>query len=106
MPKCFQELYPATRVIVDATEVFVKIPALPEIQQMTFSSYKNHNTFKALVGISPGGVITFVSKLYPGSINDQMLTKKSGLLELLEKGDSVMADRGFIIQDDLTPLGV
>lgn len=35
-----------------------------------------------------------------------MLTKKSGLLELLEKGDSVMAERGFNIQNDLTPLGV
>ena len=35
-----------------------------------------------------------------------MLTRKSGLLDLLEKGDSVMADRGFNIQDDLTPLGV
>ena len=106
MPKCFQELYPTTRVIVDATEIFVETPALPEFQQMTYSSYKNHNTFKALVGISPGGATTFVSKLYPGSISDQMLTKKSGLLELLEKGDSVMADRGFNIQDDLTPLGV
>ena len=106
MPKCFQELYPTTRVIIDATEVFVETPALPEFQQMTFSSYKNHNTYKALVGISPGGAITFVSKLYPGSISDQMLTEKSGLLELLEKGDSVMADRGFNIQDDLTPLGV
>ena len=35
-----------------------------------------------------------------------MLTRKSGLLDLLEKGDSVMADRGFNIQDDLTPVGV
>ena len=35
-----------------------------------------------------------------------MLTKKSGLLDLLEKGDSIMADRGYNIQDDLTPLGV
>ena len=106
MPKCFKDLYPSTRVIIDATEIFVDTPALPEFQQITFSSYKNHNTFKALVGISPGGAISFVSSLYPGSISDQQLTKKSGLLDLLEKEDSVMADRGFNIQDDLTPLGV
>ena len=73
---------------------------------MTSSSYKDDNTFKVLVGISPGGAITFVSKLYPGSITDQMLMKKSGPLDLLEKGESAMADRGFNIQDDLTPLGV
>ena len=106
MPKCFRELYPTTRVIIDATEIYVETPALPELQQMIFSSYKNDNTYKALIGISPGGAITFVSKLYPGSISDQMLTRKSGLLDLLEKGDSVMANRGFNIQDDLTPLGV
>ena len=35
-----------------------------------------------------------------------MLTRKSGLYDMLEKGDSVMADRGFNIQDDLTPFGV
>ena len=73
---------------------------------MTFSSYKNDNTYKSLIGISPGRAITFVSKLYPGSISDHMLTRKSGLLDLLEKGDLVMADRGFNIQDDLIPLGV
>ena len=73
---------------------------------MTFSSYKNDNTYKVLIGISPGGAITFISKLYPDSISDQMLTRKSGLLDLLEKGDSMMADRCFNIQDDLTPLGV
>ena len=67
MPKCFKELYPSTRVI-DATEIFVETPALPEFQQLTFSSYKNHNTFKALVDISPGGGITFVSSLYPACI--------------------------------------
>jgi len=106
MPKIFKDLYPSTRVIIDATEIFVETPALPEFQQMTFSTYKNHNTYKILVGISPGGVITFVSRLYPGSISDQMLTRKSGLMDLLEREDSVMADRGFNIQDDLTPLGV
>ena len=106
MPICFKQLYPTTRVIIDATEIYIETPSLPELQQMTYSSYKNHNTYKALIGISPGGAITFVSKLFPGSISDKELTRKSGLLDLLENGDSVMADRGFDIQDDLTPLGV
>ena len=66
---------------------------------MTYSSYKNHNTYKDLIGISPGGAIVFVSKLFPGSISDKKLTERSGLLELVENGDSIMADRGFDIQD-------
>ena len=101
MPVQFQKLYPTTRVIIDATEIFISQPRLPELQQMTFSNYKNHNTFKALIGISPSRAITFVSKLFPGSISDKELTRKSSLLDLLERGDSVMADRGFDIEDDL-----
>ena len=108
MPKVhvFRDKYPMTRVIIDATEIFVEKPSLPDIQQMTFSSYKNDNTFKALVGISPSGAVIFVSDLYPGGISDRELTCRSGILSLLQKGDYVMADRGFDIQDVLTPLGV
>ena len=106
MPVQFQKLYPTTRVINDATEIFISQPRLPELQQMTFSNYKNHNTFKALIGISPSRAITFVSLLFPGSISDKELTRKSGLLDLLERGDSVMADRGFDIEDDLILQGV
>lgn len=106
MPKQFRIMYPSTRVIIDATEIFINQPSLPEIQQMTFSNYKHHNTFKGLIGISPSGAVTFVSKLYPGSISDKQLTRRSGLLDILERGDSVMADRGFDIEDDLVVRGV
>ena len=106
MPKCFKDKYPNTRVIVDATEIFVDQPAITELQQLTFSKYKNHNTFKGLIGISPSGAVTFVSDLYPGCISDKDLTRKSGLLKLLEKGDCVMADRGFDIEEDLVLIGV
>ena len=106
MPKVFHELYPMTRVVIDATEIHIEKPPLPDVQQMTFSNYKNSNTFKALVGISPSGVITFVSDLYPRCISDKELTRRSGILGLLQRGDCVMADRGFDIQDDLTPLAV
>ena len=106
MPKCFQDLYPTTRVIIDATEIYVEKASLPDLQQMTFSNYKNNNTFKALIGISPSGAIIFISSLFSGSTSDKEPTRKSGILQLLERGDSIMADRGFDIEEDLIPLGV
>ena len=77
---------------IDATEIYIEKASLSDIQQLTFSIYKNDNTFKVLVGISPAGAITFISDLYAGSISDKKLTQISGILELLERGDSVMAD--------------
>ena len=76
------------------------------MQQVTFSSYKNSNTLKTLVGIVPKGGISFVSTLYGGSISDKELTQKSGLIEKLQHGDVIMADRGFNIQEMLACKGV
>ena len=47
----------------------------------------------------------FHSQAYGGRISDKELRKRSKLLEKLEPGDSVMADRGFEI-DDIVPSGV
>ena len=80
-------------------------PKNPEAQQLTFFTYKNHNTLKSLIGISGDGVIKLV--LESGSISDRDLTVKCGLLNKdWSKGDVLMADRGFEIQDDLAHLGV
>ena len=40
-----------------------------EVQCAAHSTYKGCNTYKALVGISPSGVPTFISELYEGSIS-------------------------------------
>ena len=48
MPLCFQDLHPSTRCIIDATDMFTQKPENPSAQQLTFSSYKNHNSFKSL----------------------------------------------------------
>ena len=106
MPADFKEKFPSTRVIIDCTEVFTEMPSSLLLNSELFSSYKNHVTLKALVGISPDGAITFISQLYTGSISDGEIVLRSGLLsQAYEHGDAVMADKGFQIQDIL-PLGV
>ena len=46
-------------------------------------------------------LITFISRLYTGSISDREIVLRSGLLsQQFDDGDSVMADKGFQIQDN------
>ena len=101
MPETFKQAYPNTQCIIDCTELFC--PSSLFIQSSLYSSYKHHVTYKGLIGIAPSGAVTFISNLYPGSISDKEITHRSGLLNeaLWAKNDSIMADRGFLISDDL-----
>ena len=64
MPADFKEKYSSTRVIVDCTEVRCQMPKSLRLNSELFSSYKNHTTLKALIGISLGSAVTFISQLY------------------------------------------
>ena len=77
-------------------------------QSALYSHCKHHVTYKALVSIGPSEEVTFVSQLYPGSLSDKEIVARFGILHpgLWEKGDSIMADRRFAIQELLDPLGV
>jgi DDE superfamily endonuclease len=102
MPQEFKALFPSTKVVIDGTEIPIQKPSNIQEQSATWSSYKNRNTLKCLIGISPRGCVTFVSAAYGGSASDRQIFERSDLMQnkhLLQKGDSVMADRGFIVQD-------
>ena len=67
--------------------------------------YKNQKFLQAkrLHGvITNTGIVSFITPLWIGSISDNEIVRQSGLLDLLEEGDAVMTDKGFVIQDLLT----
>ncbi|GFU33620.1 DUF1758 domain-containing protein [Nephila pilipes] len=74
-------------------------------QQLTFSSYNNTNTLKGMIGITPNGAIIFIFPLYCGIISDKQLFIKSKLMDRLEPNDVVMADKAFLIAEELESIG-
>lgn len=48
-----------------------------------------------LVGITPSGFVSFLSKSYGGRSSDTYITNNCGILDILEEGDVVLADKGF-----------
>lgn len=105
-PRDFKAKFPSTRIIIDGTECPVMKPKSPIAQQATFSTYKNRNTIKLLVGATPGGLVNYVSPAYGGSTSDRQICERSNLLTICDKGDSIMADKGFNVQDLFAPYDV
>ena len=101
MPTSFKECYGSVRVVIDCTEIKVQTPSSLVLHSEFYSSYKSATTLKGLIGVTPSGAISFISSLYTGSISDKEITKRCGILDLLEEGDGVMADKGFTIEDIL-----
>ena len=90
IPADFKEKYPSTRVTIDCTEGQCQMLKSLRVNVELFSSYRDHTPLNGLIGISPGGAITFISQLYTGHISDW----ESGFLKMqFSRGDSVMADK-------------
>ena len=98
-PSDFRAKFPTTRVIIDGTECPIKKPKAPRAQQSTFSTYKNRNTVKTLIGATPGGLVSFISPVFGGSTSDRQIVERCNIVSMCDPGDSVMADKGFNVQD-------
>jgi len=106
MPTDFGAKYPKTRIIVDGTECPINKPTQPVAQQATFSTYKNRNTLKVVVGSTPGGLISYISPAFGGSTSDRQIVESTALPKLFDANDEVMADKGFNVEDMFIPYKV
>jgi len=58
-PEGFAKMSANTRVILDATEILIAKPTDVLAQSCTFSTYKNRNTLKTMVGCTPRALIIY-----------------------------------------------
>ena len=98
-PRKFQHIQDLN-CIIDCTEIFIETPKDVEMQCITWSDYKHHNTFKVLVACAPNSAITYVSPVYTGRISDKALTLDCGFLDRLPPYSMIMADKGFNILEE------
>lgn len=78
----------STRVIDDGTETAVKTPKCLACRIRTYSFYKGCQTIKFMVGISPDGLIIFLSEVFGRKASDIHIFVTSGILEKCEVEDS------------------
>ena len=101
MPSSFRRDFKRCICIMDCFEVFCERPSDLMARAQTYSQYKHHNTVKFLIAITPQGVVSFVSKGWGGRVSDKHLTENCGILNYLQPGDQILADRGFTVQDSV-----
>ena len=78
---------------------------MAKAQSQTYSTYKSRNTWKKLICITPAGTISFISKCYGGCASDRFITEDCHILDKLQYGDNLMAEKGFNISDLLISKG-
>ncbi|XP_050516666.1 uncharacterized protein LOC126891533 [Diabrotica virgifera virgifera] len=99
MTVCFAD-FQNVRLILDCTEIYVQTPKCLCCRIRFYSQYKSHLTIKFMTGVSPGGLITYVSKAYGGRASDKVIFEESNVIALLDSSrDAVMVDKGFLIDD-------
>ena len=104
MPKEIHWLYPSKGFVLYCTEMSIEEPTNPvwQLATCTWNLYKNRNMLKALFDITPDGCLSMCLNCHGMEglcLIWRKVTLTCGLLEKLDPGDSVIAERDFTIGD-------
>ncbi|XP_074100030.1 uncharacterized protein LOC141528072 [Cotesia typhae] len=72
IPLCFKN-FEGVRVVVDCTEIKIQKPSKLCCQLQTYSYYKSTYTVKFMTGVTPAGLISFISPAYGGRVSDNII---------------------------------
>ena len=98
-PDRFKRLW-GVHSIIDCSELFIETPQDHDLQAVTWSTYKHHNTLKFLIGVAPNSSIVYISKAYTGRISDKEITIDTGYLDNVPPYSIIMCDKGFGISEE------
>ena len=101
------------KALSDILKNFIVWPEREALRRNIPSSFKNFKNcvctidcnIKYLVGITPSGTVSFLSAGWGGRASDKEITRNSGFLDKVTFGDCVLADRGFLIEEELATRG-
>lgn len=99
MPYCFEK-FKNTRVVLDCTEIKIQKLKCLKCRVASYSHYKGMHTLKYLIGITPNGLISFVSAGFGGRATDKAIFNYEKLIDKLDMHDAVMVDKGILIEKE------
>lgn len=108
-PICFLP-FPATRIMLGSFEI--KIPNLKCLSCRSndeSSGEKCSEVLKFIIGVTPAGLICFISKAYCGKTSDAIIFSKENILNEFEfefNVDAIMVAKGFRIQQQCSEKGI
>ena len=89
LPTCFSSFKDCV-CITDCTEIYIECPLNLNARGQIFSNYK---------------LVSFLSAGWGGRASDKEITLKSSFLDKLTHGGCVLADRGFLVEQELVTRG-
>ena len=89
VPTAFRKFFKKCCIIIDCTEVNMERPSHLLARAQVWSNYRHHSTLKYLIGITPQGTISFVSKCVGGRMSDKQIVEESKLLDYLLPGKCI-----------------